>query len=242
MDRPQEGRVMRLHVKNLENIIIYVTVMFFGNYNYYSLFDDVNGLYDRSGVTLELDDPALVSYAPPFTSVDAWNNTFDSVVDAGGIYTMYFHPPGIVHENLESHLNHVAGRTDVWYTGYGHAYLYQYTRNLVSLRIPANGQVLYVYYGNQDAESSSNYDNTFSKIPTTQRVVGFWNMDEANETTLHDLIGNENGIINGAAHIRTPTANGHQTQYFHLMGLTTTLISEIISNPNSPPNLRSAQL
>lgn len=171
------------------------------NYNYYSLFDDVNGLYGRSGVTLELDDPALVPYATPFTSVDEWNNTFDSVADAGGIYTMYFHPPGIVHENLESHLDHVAGRTDVWYTGYGHAYLYQYTRNLVSQRIPANGQVLYIYYGNQDAESSSNYDNTFSKIPTTQRVVGFWNMDEANETTLHDLIGNENGVINGAAHI-----------------------------------------
>jgi len=173
----------------------------FRNYNYYSRFDDVNGLYGRSGITLELDDPALVPYATTFTSVDAWNSTFDSVVDAGGIYTMYFHPPGIVHENLESHLNHVAGRTDLWYTGYGHAYLYQYTRNLVSQRIPANGQDLYVYYGNQDSESSSNYDNTFSTIPTTQRVVGYWNMDEADEATLHDLIGNENGVITGAVRI-----------------------------------------
>jgi hypothetical protein len=96
-----------------------------GQYNYlcertiklgvkwFSSWNSTNGLYNGVGCT----DGSFSKSA------------FDSVYSSGGIYHLYFHPweldftPG---SYVYQHLDYISNRSDVWYVGFGHLYVYHY--------------------------------------------------------------------------------------------------------------------
>ena len=59
------------------------------------------------------------------------NAKFDSIYNAGGIYHLFCHPakvdwsPG---KYAQLHLDHIKGKKDVWYVGFGHLYVYHYVQ------------------------------------------------------------------------------------------------------------------
>ena len=79
-------------------------------------WDNEHGLY-RCGLTT---DPK---------SLSSINNMFDKVYSNGGIYHLNIHPAKFDWENddkILKHLEHIGNRTDIWYVGFGQAYMYHY--------------------------------------------------------------------------------------------------------------------
>lgn len=63
--------------------------------------------------------------------LDQANNAFDSVYATGGIYHLMDHPwEGLWYDGsyLSRHIDHIKGRTDIWYAGFGELYLYRYVQ------------------------------------------------------------------------------------------------------------------
>lgn len=59
---------------------------------------------------------------------------------------------------------------------------------------------VYMYYGNQNAVSESNFDNTFSKNAAKSGLAGLWYMDEGSGGTTADYSGNSNtGTLSSGA-------------------------------------------
>lgn len=97
----------------------------YSNNDVYATWDNDNGLYNRIGYSIRMGSDGT-------TSLTALNDKFDSVYDAGGIYHLMCHPPMVdwsVDQYAQAHLNHIMERRDVWYIGFGHLYLYHYTKN-----------------------------------------------------------------------------------------------------------------
>jgi len=64
--------------------------------------------------------------------------------------------------------------------------------------IPNGGTTVYVYYGNANASSTSNFDNTFTKDYSESGLAGLWHMDEGSGTAMSDSSGNSNnGTLGG---------------------------------------------
>jgi len=60
--------------------------------------------------------------------------------------------------------------------------------------------IIFMYYGNPETISVSNYDTTFTKDFGEDGLVGLWHMDEGSGTTVSDYSGNGNhGTIYGAS-------------------------------------------
>jgi len=58
---------------------------------------------------------------------------------------------------------------------------------------------VYMYYGNSEESSASNFDNTFTKNFEERGLAALWHMDTGSGTTAVDSSGNgNNGVINGA--------------------------------------------
>ncbi|RLI21210.1 hypothetical protein DRO54_04330, partial [Candidatus Bathyarchaeota archaeon] len=73
--------------------------------------------------------------------------------------------------------------------------------------IPTGTKEIYLYYGNTDAKSASNYDNTMTKNfggrISTDGLVGYWRMNEASGTTAADSSGSGNaGTIHGGSALK----------------------------------------
>ncbi|MDD2954496.1 MAG: DUF2341 domain-containing protein, partial [Parabacteroides sp.] len=144
-------------------------------------WDPINGLYNRAGASIEADDRSLCSWAPVFPGTSMLNSKFDTVVATGGIYNLYFHPACVTTNELASHLDYIKDRTNVWYAGFGHLYLYNFTheRAVQRMAIPEQtGQNVYLYYGKTGVLSLSDYDNTFTKDYEESGLAGLWHMDE----------------------------------------------------------------
>lgn len=78
-----------------------------------------SGTYARIGVTSRADDLTL----------SQMNNNFDATYANRGVYHFYIHPT--YHDwsdagKIPRHLDHVGGRRDVWYVGWGQIYMYRY--------------------------------------------------------------------------------------------------------------------
>jgi hypothetical protein len=96
----------------------------------FSAWDATNNLYDRAGYTVLWDSSSTASL----------NSAFDSVHNSGGIYLIYGHPFQLNFDpngHVYQHLNYLANRSDVWYAGMGHLYLYHYMedRNVITYSI-----------------------------------------------------------------------------------------------------------
>jgi hypothetical protein len=149
------------------------------NQNNYATWDSINGLYNRVGSSIEADDKSTnCSWASAFPGTASLNNKFNAVVASGGVYNLYFHPACTTTSQLSPHLDYIKEKTNIWYAGFGHLYLYNFTREQVSQRIAVSGQDVYLYYGKSSATSLSNYDNVFTKDYGESGLVGFWHMDE----------------------------------------------------------------
>ena len=59
------------------------------------------------------------------------NSLFDTVTAQHGIYHLYLHPwrnDWSEGAPIRRHINHIKGRKDIWYVGYGHLYLYHFVQ------------------------------------------------------------------------------------------------------------------
>lgn len=88
-------------------------------------WDDANDTYARTGYSIRMGSDGV-------EDLDLLNQTFDAVHDAGGIYHLMYHPWAMQEEQWQAygraHLDHLAGRNDIWYAGFGHLYLYHVAR------------------------------------------------------------------------------------------------------------------
>jgi len=91
-------------------------------------WDQVAGRYSRYGVTYDWWGNDTQS------AMNAANALFDSTLAAGGIYHFMDHPWQTGHFVAGSyemqHLNHIKGRTNVWYVPFGQMYLYHYLQEM----------------------------------------------------------------------------------------------------------------
>jgi len=148
------------------------------NQSNYASWDSVNGLYNRIGVSISLDDPSVCVGARPLPETDTLNSDFDSVVVAGGVYHLFFHPRCVTTARVSPHFDYIKQRTNIWYAGFGHLYLYDFTRERATQNTTISGENLYIYYGKSGVASLSNYDNVFTKDYGESGLVGLWHMDE----------------------------------------------------------------
>jgi len=125
---------------------IYVWVAPYGEYN--ESIDSlvsigkylVSRMYYDGIYTLASWDPLLYKFNPVGVSREVgplWvgttdtidlNNTFDSVMMNGGVYHVMCHP-NIIEWDEDypwTHLDHISNRKNIWYTGFGHLYLYYF--------------------------------------------------------------------------------------------------------------------
>ena len=80
-----------------------------------------DGLYARTGMSICGD-----GRGSPFL-----NDLFDTVTAQHGIYHLYLHPwrnDWSEGAPIRRHINHIKGRKDIWYVGYGHLYLYHFVQ------------------------------------------------------------------------------------------------------------------
>ena len=74
------------------------------------------------------------------SSTTSLNAAFDSVHASRGIYLIYGHPFRLdfsPNGHVYQHLNYLANRTDIWYAGMGHLYIYHYMeeRNIITHQV-----------------------------------------------------------------------------------------------------------
>jgi hypothetical protein len=88
-------------------------------------FDAVNNLYARAVPSVFLDAYSLANA----------NTVFDKVHASGGIYLVYGHIGSSwnVGDQYYEHLQHVKGKADVWYVGFGQTYAYHYTQKVAKV-------------------------------------------------------------------------------------------------------------
>jgi len=107
---------------------------------HYEEWNYTYGVYDGASTSIYMDSSSLTEL----------NNAFDSVYVSGGIYHAWGHvgmdgwEPGM--KGYE-HIQHVKGKKDVWYVGFGHLYAYAHTRWCIMTEFDAKA---HVYIENAD--------------------------------------------------------------------------------------------
>ena len=129
-------------------------------------------------------------------NIDTLNNTFDEVVKNGGIYHLMFHPQVLADSNSwqkgypEEHLEYISNRKNIWYTAFGHLYLY----HLLKYKTPATG----LHAKDKDIIPSKfvlfqNYPNPFNS--TTKIKYSIPNVETNSnafvQLKVYDLLGKE---------------------------------------------------
>jgi hypothetical protein len=90
--------------------------------NGFSAWNAANNIYDEVGYTIRIGTDGT-------QNLTELNTSFDTAYAADDIYHLMMHP---VNVNMSSgsnetlHFDHISNRTDVWYVGWGHMYLYHY--------------------------------------------------------------------------------------------------------------------
>ncbi len=86
----------------------------------FSIWDTAAGTYNRISSSYLYSDSNMI---------DVPNKKFNTVIDAGGIYHFWMHPHSISWSpgsRILDHLDYIKERTNIWYVGFGHLYLYHY--------------------------------------------------------------------------------------------------------------------
>lgn len=88
--------------------------------------------------TVELGAP---SWGGGDTSLTSLDSVFDAVVAEGGVYHVMWHPQVIISDTgktyLNSHLDYIGGRRNIWYANVGSLYLYKFLQDENSTAIDA---------------------------------------------------------------------------------------------------------
>ena len=101
-----------------------ISRLFYWDDNYYSDWNSDLNKFNPVGASIELGNS---SYWGSY-DIDELNSTFQDVIDESGIYHLTTHPNILEwDENFTwEHLEYISNRTDIWYVGFGHLYLYRF--------------------------------------------------------------------------------------------------------------------
>lgn len=139
----------------------------------FSGWDNTNGTFDRIGVSYNYGNEDLT----------AANNKFDSVISLGGIYHLWGHPYSISWADgswILDHLDHIKHRTNVWYAGFGHLYLYHYIDKQNKVKVSV------VPYSSSPLASQSSFSSNSSSVSNQNSFVTNVNSSST------DIISNAN--------------------------------------------------
>lgn len=96
------------------------------DFDEYASWDSDNGLFHRTGVSIWADDKNICGWAGDFPGTESLNSKFDSVINEGGIYHLANHPQCVTVAQLTDHFDYIKEKTNLWYVGLGHLYLYHF--------------------------------------------------------------------------------------------------------------------
>jgi len=160
-----------------------ITRMYYGNDHGFSNWDQKLYKYDPIGVSMEVGPLWLGT-----TNTTELRSTFDEVLSNGGIYHLMCHP-NILEWDKDYpwiHLEYISNRKNIWYTGFGHLYAYNF---LQSTYTNMNLSSHYIEEPvSQQFTLFHNYPNPFNPATTIS-----YNMPEKAQITLgiYDLLGKQ---------------------------------------------------
>jgi hypothetical protein len=165
-----------------------------GSDDTFSTWDESNGVYDRVGFSISIES---------IKNLTTLNNKFNSVYNAGGIYHMFGHARNnnLISGNVALHLDYISNRSDVWYVGFGHLYLYHYLQEKDVINHTT-------YFGNLKPfiSSESPVDKSVDMpIGDTKFKIRVFDIENdlmnitfmTNETGSWGIIGSNNSVSNG---------------------------------------------
>jgi PKD repeat protein len=192
------------------------------DYTSYSTWDSVNGLYRRIGATIEADDQSLTGWSPPFPGTEVLNSKFDSVVAAGGIYVIYFHPVGVKLTDLLPHLDYIKERTNIWYAGFGHLYEYDIAAKSIAVStvtIPVASFTV--------SPTSGATDTTFTFTDTSSNSPTSWSWDFGDGGTANGQSATHKFTTAGTYNVILTATNGAGSS----TATQSVVVSSVISKP-----------
>ncbi|MEA3336985.1 MAG: hypothetical protein U9R25_13820 [Chloroflexota bacterium] len=106
----------------------------------FAAWSETDGLFERIGLSICGDNRGSAFL----------NSLFDTVGAQHGIYHLYIHPwrhDWSEGSAIRRHIDHIKGRKDIWYAGFGHLYTYHYVQErgmvtVTALEITGTGAVL----------------------------------------------------------------------------------------------------
>ncbi len=176
----------------------------------FSTWDESNGLYNSVGFSISIES---------VRNLTTLNNKFNSVYNSGGIYHMFGHARDndLISGDVALHLDYISNRSDVWYVGFGHLYLYHYmqdnnvinhttyTGNLkpyLSLESPDDGSINMPIGNTKLKIRAFDIDNDLMNITFLTNESGTW-----------EVIGSNNSVYNGI-YQQTYSFTGYSTTYW----------------------------
>ena len=158
-----------------------VTRMYYGNDHGFSNWNQESYKYDPIGVSMEVGPLWLGT-----TDTVELNNTFNEVLLDGGIYHVMCHPNVIEWDQDYPwvHLEHISNRKNVWYTGFGHLYVYNFLQSTYpEIHLQSIDQDNLVV---QEIVIHQNYPNPFNPMTT----LGYELPENAMvNITIYDMMG-----------------------------------------------------
>ena len=218
----------------------------------FTSWDATNGLYNPAGYTVLWDG----------SSTSSLNSAFDSVHNAGGIYLIYGHPFHLDFRpsgHVYQHLNYIANRSDVWYAGMGHLYLYHYMdeRNVITHSVNY-GNLTPTISSESPIDSSTNVNVGIVTLQITAADPEYDQMNimfDTNATSSWVVIGTNTSVGNGIyrqlytfssynttywwrAHVTDPSGSGKWTNRTYQFRTKPRLVNHTptITNPNPANN------
>ncbi|KYK23903.1 hypothetical protein AYK21_01970 [Thermoplasmatales archaeon SG8-52-2] len=98
-----------------------------GTDSQYATWDSTNNVYNRIGTVLSIDS---------VRDYNTLNNNFNTTYNSSGVYHIWGHARdnNWLTGDVGKHLDYISNRSDVWYVGFGHLYMYHYMdeRNVIS--------------------------------------------------------------------------------------------------------------
>tara|TARA_Y100001970_G_C14105017_1_gene787616 strand:- start:244 stop:1140 length:897 start_codon:yes stop_codon:yes gene_type:complete len=166
-----------------------ITRLYYDGDHGFSNWNEDLSKFDPIGVSMEVG-PLWIGT----TDTSELNNTFDQVVNSGGIYHVMCHP-NILEWDQEYpwvHLEHISNKKNIWYVGFGYLQVYRFLQNVYpSQNFAANEKNTVVP---KTFILSQNYPNPFN--PST-KFRFYTNTKKFINISIFGLNGNHiNTIIN----------------------------------------------